>query len=97
MRVTQNSHNGHTKFEFSMTIVVILYDIIHTLEFAVQFLSMQEKLAVSIRPAAEYMLVFVLFVRDALPIDGRVSRFLTFLWLCIFFGLDQTDRTGLKV
>ena len=31
---TQNSHNGHTKIEFSMTIVVILYDI-HTLEFTV--------------------------------------------------------------
>ena len=34
MGVIQNYHNGHTKFEFSMTIVVILYDI-HTLEFAV--------------------------------------------------------------
>ena len=34
VRATQNSHNGHTKFEFSMTIMVILYDI-HTLEFAV--------------------------------------------------------------
>ena len=34
MRVVQNYHYGHTRFEFSMTIVVILYDI-HTLEFAV--------------------------------------------------------------
>ena len=36
VKVTQNSHNGHTKIEYSsyMTIVVILYDI-HILEFAV--------------------------------------------------------------
>ena len=34
MKATQNYHNGHTKFKFSMTIVVILYDI-YTLEFAV--------------------------------------------------------------
>ena len=34
MKATQNYHNGHTKFKFSMTIVVILYDS-HTLEFAV--------------------------------------------------------------
>ena len=34
VKVIQNYHNGHTKIEFSMTIVVILYDI-HTLEFAV--------------------------------------------------------------
>ena len=34
MKATQNYHNGHTKFEFSMIIVVNLYDI-HTLEFAV--------------------------------------------------------------
>ena len=31
-----NYHNGHTKIEFSVAIVVILYDI-HTLEFAVWF------------------------------------------------------------
>ena len=34
MRATQNYHNGHTKFEFGMAVVVILYDI-HTLEFTV--------------------------------------------------------------
>ena len=34
IKVTQNYHNGHTKFEFGMTIVVILCGL-HTLEFAV--------------------------------------------------------------
>ena len=34
VKATQNSHNSHTKIEFSTTIVVILCDI-HTLEFAV--------------------------------------------------------------
>ena len=34
VHATQNSHNGHTKFEFGMTIVVILCDI-HILEFTV--------------------------------------------------------------
>ena len=37
MKATQNYHNGHTKIEFNMTILVILYDI-HTLEFAVYYL-----------------------------------------------------------
>ena len=36
VKATQNSHNCHTKFEFSMTIVVILYDI-HILEFIASF------------------------------------------------------------
>ena len=33
MKATQNYHNGHTKFEFGMTIVVIMCGL-HTLEFA---------------------------------------------------------------
>ena len=34
MNIIQNYHNGHTKFNFGMTIVVIVHDL-HTLEFAV--------------------------------------------------------------
>ena len=46
MKFIQNYHNEHTKFKFSMLIVVILYDL-HTSHFAVLVQEEMDKLNVT--------------------------------------------------